>query len=1355
MFLRLIFSQVPISAEFFYALLAENVLLQTDLSSSTGLPVVAINLQTPIQPLLYDVVLLPPDPCTASITAAVAANVVQSSILENLSTILSELGQLTAAAQKYKATNSTAAIPTEIQSALQSGQAEILLNALSTDAGGSLPTAMANLQDALLASAAPSSTTQAAEKTNSPPFIASGLPSDIISTAMSTFQVTHERDLLHVDPSQLMKHFVENSAHHDANAAQIHAAAKVRDLEQKYPTTAFAASLNRDSGAFSGHREELLSVFEKNTDMNLSNARVKNVFPKETSSSDSTKPSGAKDTFLALQRLYKVSPRYSHVKALMDNRVRSAAKIKSIGLTKLTKMLKEGDKETTPEQAKTIFQRATNVTIAASLQAGNLISLTSATRIAALKPAGLDLSAATDTFPNLTSLFQIGDFCACSDCRTVHSAAAYVADTLHFLTEVNVTDTDPIPGSTPQTAKEVLFDRRPDLGDMDLSCDNTNITLPYIDVVCELLEDAIAPDPGIAFVGTLTAGAISPAFLATLVANGLPFTSNALIYDSDQTNTSLHELVVRDKRCVAKCYPNGSNAWQIFLLKQTYGPQDEVEAMPQYVNQAAYTKLEAADYAFSLPFSLSHQECLAYFTQFNISRVDLMLALQTTTPTDQTIAGEVLGFFPAEFDLVAASRPDATDQNTYWGADPSSSAVVEVATVETFVDKTGLTYPALQNLLTLTWINPSSAMFIVHADNTCNLSAKSIYALDLPALDRFHRFIRLMLKTSIAASTLDGMIRAKKLGNGSLDGPFLIILSQISRLQGKLNLSWERLLYIFDVLSTVEDSSSAYNKVFLNNTANGVVDNDFTVANLAANENPAPGVTQKMLSDADVQAYLALCLAASLQDIASITTLLGANLVLSLANVNSVWALVQLARAMRLKIGDLCILLGLTGFDILASPNTLLQFLGFLTTYQTSGISASDLQYYLLHVTPTPDILDVTDSAIRTMLKSLQSSYQAAAAQFASPFDPNAIPAVNEGAVIAMLNKAPPLPISDPANATPLSSTDIATFKAMFEGVPWTDTTQTAAQFIDATIGDPDGSIKNAQAALASAPPDNNAAQENALLQAVATSLSTQFIAFAKNTALQTTVGTGLNISDDLVPVLLQYAMITTPAITIDTSLQTILEADFVLAPDPSPAVPDDQARALRLMLVMNKFILAMGLSSNNVQWMLVNNAGLGWMRLDRLRYQADVPAIPYASWLDLQYIFNLIQAYPPVQNPVDPTTPFSVTGMFDAILAGAAAPAIIHYFVQLTGLDETVLTDIATLFGYNTNLAGFRVGANYQLLQNGANLLRQLGISVAQAESVIAPNLTPDDSTLLRQALKSRYDDSGMSDLEVNFSRS
>ena len=46
-----------------------------------------------------------------------------------------------------------------------------------------------------------------------------------------------------------------------------------------------------------------------------------------------------------------------------------------------------------------------------------------------------------------------------------------------------------------RTRREVLLSRRPDIGEIELTCDNTNVPLPYVDLVNELLEDRIAPFP--------------------------------------------------------------------------------------------------------------------------------------------------------------------------------------------------------------------------------------------------------------------------------------------------------------------------------------------------------------------------------------------------------------------------------------------------------------------------------------------------------------------------------------------------------------------------------------------------------------------------------------------------------------------------------------------------------------------------------------------------------------------------------------------------------------------------------------------------------------------------------------------
>ncbi len=97
------------------------------------------------------------------------------------------------------------------------------------------------------------------------------------------------------------------------------------------------------------------------------------------------------------------------------------------------------------------------------------------------------------------ALFGDADFCECGECNSVYSAAAYFVELLQYLRNNNL---DPhATGSTaikPQddrdisnTPLEKLFERRPDLGCLQLTCKNTNTILPYIDLVNEVMENYI------------------------------------------------------------------------------------------------------------------------------------------------------------------------------------------------------------------------------------------------------------------------------------------------------------------------------------------------------------------------------------------------------------------------------------------------------------------------------------------------------------------------------------------------------------------------------------------------------------------------------------------------------------------------------------------------------------------------------------------------------------------------------------------------------------------------------------------------------------------------------------------------
>jgi peptidoglycan hydrolase-like protein with peptidoglycan-binding domain len=105
-------------------------------------------------------------------------------------------------------------------------------------------------------------------------------------------------------------------------------------------------------------------------------------------------------------------------------------------------------------------------------------------------------------FPTLETLFGSVDFCECNECQSVLSPAAYLVDILHFL-DPNEEAWATVRASyetrmgvayAKQKPFDVLNNRRPDLKNIALTCENTNTALPYVDVVLEVLEQVMMSD---------------------------------------------------------------------------------------------------------------------------------------------------------------------------------------------------------------------------------------------------------------------------------------------------------------------------------------------------------------------------------------------------------------------------------------------------------------------------------------------------------------------------------------------------------------------------------------------------------------------------------------------------------------------------------------------------------------------------------------------------------------------------------------------------------------------------------------------------------------------------------------------
>lgn len=93
---------------------------------------------------------------------------------------------------------------------------------------------------------------------------------------------------------------------------------------------------------------------------------------------------------------------------------------------------------------------------------------------------------------NLADLFQDLDNESCDECNSVNSPAAYFVELLQFLRNNNVqaghAGLSPALTGTPL---ERLFARRYDLGELQLTCANTTVVMPYLDLVNEAMESFV------------------------------------------------------------------------------------------------------------------------------------------------------------------------------------------------------------------------------------------------------------------------------------------------------------------------------------------------------------------------------------------------------------------------------------------------------------------------------------------------------------------------------------------------------------------------------------------------------------------------------------------------------------------------------------------------------------------------------------------------------------------------------------------------------------------------------------------------------------------------------------------------
>ena len=256
-----------------------------------------------------------------------------------------------------------------------------------------------------------------------------------------------------------------------------------------------------------------------------------------------------------LQRVKRMSTSWDEAGALLNAGLESALDVVGAGPTRFGQSLAG---QVTPERAAWLYERARTIHDTSLVIMSGLLPRFSPAPIAALGNATRlpDASATTSsttspdatTYPTLQSLFGPQDAVVCD--QSVLSPAAYLVDLLQFLNPRVAPGANsrgekagPVAGEQRDpTALEALLARRPDLADLELTSANTDIELPYIDLVLEILENAV----GLPFPlgrAPVAAGAASPELAAALQATSLGRIGNDLTVSQE---TDAQRQLTRD-----------------------------------------------------------------------------------------------------------------------------------------------------------------------------------------------------------------------------------------------------------------------------------------------------------------------------------------------------------------------------------------------------------------------------------------------------------------------------------------------------------------------------------------------------------------------------------------------------------------------------------------------------------------------------------------------------------------------------------------------------------------------------------------------------------------------------------------
>jgi hypothetical protein len=444
---------------------------------------------------------------------------------------------------------------------------------------------------------------------------------------------------------------------------------------------------------------------------------------------------------------------------------------------------------------------------------------------------------------NLQQLFGSQDRCECAHGASLYGPAAYLADLLQMLARG--------PRHNDRTALDVLLARRPDLAEVDLTGDNADIALPYIDLVLDVLEapafeaglgfrvlrGGTPQNPTNAFDAELDKGAVPQALADDLATWSLPLgaqrTAARGVDVKNAAGVTFPSWLIRDGESGMKLRLIGviPGAYRLRAYPQSVAGATRGYRPWSRLLSSTASNVAAARFPWALPFDISRDEANTWLGHLGASREQVLLAfLGAGRWADVDAACEALEIARASRDVLTTALSAAAPDHRDWGfpnptvgtegvADPIAGATGAFVAASGLVEWTGpdgtrfdppqwhallknvsllrlragLSHRELLAVLETRFVRDGGPRLDITGAE-CNPGLMRLEAMDAPLARRIHLFVRTWRDLGWSTTDLDRAIAARAnhtSGTGSdvvLTPAFLLFAAGVARLHRRSGL---------------------------------------------------------------------------------------------------------------------------------------------------------------------------------------------------------------------------------------------------------------------------------------------------------------------------------------------------------------------------------------------------------------------------------------------------------------------------------------------------------------------------------------------------------------------------------------